>query len=558
MSGNSIPDANIPMAWALNDSGIPIAVAVDTYEMPIAVVVDPAPQNIQITELERINAQMAERAQAQERALQEEKIKQQKQQQELQKAQQQLIQVQKEQEIENQFNLTQMRLIDEYTNRISLAAEYRQLGNFDRAIQQYEMSIDSINRLRNEYKNKENSLQQLFGNHEYFKNDRYRSLVTPKSYSNYIFQSRLEIANCLISKGDLEQAYDALQNLRYTGDSHILEARIKECHDIIYKHAQKLISEVAKMSTRGNIQQIAKAQSLINDAEKLLKKINQTNDSNFLLQKVRLEWDSIRDHINRECHDLLNTKLELEHYEAAVQRARKVVAAYANHASLLDSQELSYQSDLVKMLPSFEQVAAQLKINDLRNTAEKCLSIGDIPRAYIAMHEIYNLAIQIKNPSYIEQNGLIYHHPQVYYWQLQNLESEVQKFKLRSKEQHNPIVEQIIVTALKKLSERTPNASLFENDLKELRATLSQTIQQEWYKFDHRPEPRDLINNIAEQIAANCEDIGFFKKWFNWSYATSCLKDTSKTLVAVKQQVCDYIPTIKPNHVVTKGNGPQI
>jgi tetratricopeptide (TPR) repeat protein len=577
MSGNNFtPDANIPMAWVLNDAGIPIAVAVepapqnrytDAYTvpyaipvaqpinnieapiaMPIAVPVEPTVQSIQINELERANIQMAERAQAQERALREEKIKQQKQQQELQKqqqdlkkAQQQLKDAQRIQELENQFNLTQMRLIEEYTSKINLAAEYRQLGNFDKAMQQFDLAIDSIKKLIDAYKNKEHSKGNWF-------------VATPLIYDTYIQQARLEIVNCLMSKGAFEQAYDTLSDLRYSSNSHILNAKMKECRDVIYKKAQDLISEVRNMPTRGNAQQIATAQHLLKNAEQLLTKIGQATDSDLGTQKMRVEWDSVRDRINGDCRELLTTTFTLEYYETAAQRARGVVAEYAYYVNLLDSQELVYQAEIVNMLPGLEQVATQLRIDALTKKIEEYFSLGDIPSAYVVMHEIYNLALQIKNPHHLEHKGLIYQHPQSYYLHLQNLESEVQQFRLRAKQKHSAIVDKIIEATLSKLSEKTPNASLLEKDLKDLRNKLSSLIQDKWCQFDRRPTPNDLINNVAEQIASGCGPIGFFKKWYHWTYATSCLNDTHKTLAAIEQQICGYVATTNPEIVMSLNN----
>jgi tetratricopeptide (TPR) repeat protein len=573
MSGNNLtPDADLPRAWVLNDEGIPIAVAVepppqhsytdtftvpyaipvaqpiDSYEIPVAVPVAPTVQSPQTTELERANIRIAEQARAQERALREEKIKQekqqqelQKQQQELQKAQQQLKEAQRIQELENQFNLKQMQLIEEYTSKVNLAAEYRQLGNLDKAIQQYELAIHSIKKLIDAYHNKEYSKGSWF-------------VSTPSNYSNYIQQANLEIVNCLISKDAFEQAYDILDSLRSSSNKHIIDAKIKECRDVIFKKAQELISEVQNMPTRGNPQQITTAQNLLNNAQKLLVKIGLPKDSNFVMQKTRIEWDSMRDRINADCHDLLTTTFTLEYYETAAQRARAVVAEYAHYADLLDSQELVYQADIVKMLPHFEQVAAQLRINSKIKEIEIHFSVGDIPAAYLVMQEIYNLALQIKNVHHLEQRGLIYHHPESYYMHLQNLESEVQQFKIRAKEKHSAIVDKIIEVTLNKISATTPKASLLEKDLEALRNKLSSVIQDKWCQFDLRPEPRDLINNIAEQIAAECSTIGIFKKWYYWTYATNCLNDAPKTLAAVEQKICSYIARTNPEIVMSLNN----
>ncbi len=523
---------NIPIAWPVNsDDNIPVALPVNEFEtaLPIAVPVDNSIQERQIAELERANIQMADKLQAQQIQIQREQAKQ-------QEAQQKLQQVQKEKELENQFNLTQMRLIEEYTNRINLALEYRAIGNFDRAIQQYQLSLDSMNQLR----------------------DAKRALgfgVMPEFYYNYTYQSHLAIANCLIEKGNLIAAYDALYAITPPDDNrYLLEARRKECHDLIYKHAQKIIADVKSMPTRGNPQQIYAAKELLKDAKSFLTRINKSADNNFLTQQEKLEWDTIRDRTNKECQDLLNSCFDLDDYATVAPRARSVVESYANYSKLLDFHERGYQEDIANLLPRLEQVAAQLKINDLRPTVETCLASGDILGACLTMHQIYNLALEIKNPSYIQQKGLIYQNPQSYYLQLQNLEVEAQQFKFRANEKHNSIVDKIIEVVLNKLSVRTSNASLFEKDLKELRAALSFTIKNNWNKFDHRPIPLDLINNIAEKIFMDCEDIGTFKRWYNWSNATSCLKNAPATLSAVKQQISDYAPIIPPEVVVNLNN----
>lgn len=553
-NSNSTPGADLPMAWAIDDFGIPIAVAVgsnpqeihteyaETPIVPIAILVEPTAQ---ITELERANIQMAEKAQAQERALKEEKIKQQKQQQELEQAQKKLQQAQQNLTIENEFNLKQMRSLEEYTSRMNLALEYRQLGNFDKAIQQYNLSINSIEKLCTTYKNKEYAKGNLF-------------VTVPDNYNNYILQSRFEIANCLIYKGELEQAYDSLASISRTGtNSYAIETRQRECRDLIYTRAQKLIAEVVTMSTRGNPSQVAAAKNLLQNAQKLLIKISQGNDSNLVTQIARVEWDAIRDQINQECRRLLTTSVELNtnNYYNLVNIARGIIAKYSANATLLDSYELDCQTNIINMSHSFEHIAAQLKIIDLTSTAENYLCVGDIPGAYLVMHEIYNLAVQIKNPYYLQQKGLIYQNPQNYYLQLQNLDSEVQQFKLRSSQKHQLIVDKIIETVLRKLVAKTTNASLLEKDLNDLRDTLSSIIQEKWHKFDRRSDPIDLINIIAEKIVSNCDNIGIFKKWYHWSYATSCLKDPNKILVAVKQQVCDYVPTMSPDVVININNG---
>jgi len=591
-ANNTTPNTDLPTAWALDDFGIPIAVEVEPspqdipyaiiiepmampiaipieppIAMPIAIPVEPNAQiNAQINELERTNnILMAERSQAQERAQKEEKIKQQKQQQELEKAQQKLEEArekqqkelekgqqklkeaqqklkeaQRNQDIESQFNLTQTRLFAEYHSRISLAAECQRLGLFDKAIQQYNLSIDSMEKLCTAYNNKEYDKGRFW-------------FTVPETYHDSILQSRLAIVNCLMDSGELELAYDSIASLPRTGNtSRAIEMQQTKCRDDIYKKAQKLIYEVSTMSTRNNPQQMAAAKKLLQNAEKLLIKISQGKDSNLVTQLARIEWDAIRDQVNQQCRHLLKTNVELNSssYSNVVNTAREIIIKYSSNAKLLDYYELDCQTNILNMLPSLEQVAAQLKINDLTPTLGKCLSTGDIPNAYLVMHEIYNLAIQIKNPHYIEQKGLIYHDPQNYYLRLQNLESELQQFKLRAKQQHSTIVDQIIAVTLKKLGEKTKDASLLEKDLKDLRNTLDSIVQEKWHKFDRRSVPLDLVNTIAEKIVSDCDDIGIFKKWYHWSYATSCLKDTNKTLATIKLQVCEYVPTTNPDFVV--------
>lgn len=565
-SNNFPPNADIPVAIPVNEipvaipvgipvqEHIPVAVPVQE-EIPIAVPIDERAREAEIRNLQDRNQQMADKAKRLEEKLRAEKRKQEEQQRKLQQTQDKLKQQQRadaaleetnrelrwarqQQLLEAEFSLEQTRLLNEYVNRINLASEYRVIGNFDKAIQEYNVAIHNVQKLISAYKDKE------FHKGNYF-------ATIPANYNNSIQSAQLEIANCLISKGQLEHAYDHLAKIPRGGsNSYVIDAKASECRNLIAQKAQSLIARASMLHAYADPVQMAEALSMLDEAQRLQRKISQTEDKNCLKLKATFEWALKRNNVNKECLDFLGTKHVLSEYGNALKQCKAIIAEYDKHSTVLSSDDLTYRAKMQNVLPMYEQVDAQLKINASLTNYEQYLLAGDLVRAHSEMAAIHSLSRRITNPAYIRQVGLNYTSADNYYRQLKSIEADAQQFKERANLQHSGIVELILKAALTKISTKTPNASLLEKDVSELRAALATNVKENWHKFDRRSEPQDLISAIATTIARNTEDIGVLKKWYHWSYATSTLNDRSKTLDAIKAQISAYVPVMLPEAAI--------
>lgn len=437
------------------------------------------------------------------------------------------------------FHLQQAHLLEKYITKINLASDYRSIGNYNKAIQEYESSIAIINELIGAYKNAERAKGVFFAN-------------VPATYENYILQMHLEIASCLVNKGDLEQAYDYLSTqsaLVVRPDA--IKARQREYRNLIIKHVNNITTLASNISDKEEESKLNEALKLLNTAEKLLIKISEPIDKNLSTQKLRIEWLLERKKINNDAYYLLNTQINLKEYNEMTTRIKELIALYTKFTPFLNFQELTNKTKLSSILPSFEQVSAQLQIDELMPKVNNLLFIGDILNAHALMKEVCTLEMKITNPELIVQKELIYHQPEYYYNKLDELANEVSNFEARANQQHGSIVDLIMNKALEKISSESKKATFLEKDQTALIDTLNVAVKDNWFKFDRRAEPINLIEKIADLIEENSNDTSTYERWRYWSYATTSLKQES-AFAAIKAHINDYIPESLPESALDK------
>lgn len=439
------------------------------------------------------------------------------------------------------LHLQQTQLLEKYITKINLASDYRSIGNYNKAIQEYESSIAIIHELIGAYKNAERAKGVFFPN-------------VPATYENYILQMHLEIASCLVNKGDLEHAYDYLSTQSALGvRPEAIKARQKEYRNLISKHANNIIARANNISDTEEEVKLNEILKSLNTAEKLLIKISEPIDKNLFTQKLRIEWLLERKKTNNDAYYLLNTQINLKDYNEMTTRIQEIIALYTKFAPFLNFQELTKKTKLSSILPSFEQVSAQLKIDELMPKVNTHLLLGDILNAHALMKEVCTLEMKIINPELVGQKGLVYHQPEYYYNKLNELANEANNFKERADLQHSSIVDLIMNKALEKISNEHKKATFLEKDQTALRDTLTVAIKENWYKFDRRATPINFIEKIADLITANSHDTSTYERWRYWSYATTSLNQES-TFTAIKEQINTYVPATSPEPMTVKSN----
>ncbi len=522
MFNNRVPNAEIPLARPIEEE-IPVAHVISENGMPSAEAIDKNAQNTHVLHME-------ENKQKSIKAVQDVE-------EQLTNIQQKPKKADKSLQTETDFELQQSRLLNEYVKKINLAVQYKAKANYMKAIQEYNNSITCIEQLISICKSKE------------FQRDNYVYSV-PDAYSSKIHSSRLEIANCMMANGQLTQAYDYLaklprhQNITY---SIAIDTKISECRKLISERAQKLTAMANSMLAFCDPAYDQEAISALNEVQRLQRKIGNALDASFLKLQATFEWRLKRGTINAECALLLNRNLVLSDYTLAAKKARDLMREYQNFDNVLFTEDRIYLGRLKGVMPALEQVEAQLKINALILEFEQDLQDNDLVSAHAKMSSIYALSKRITDPKHLTQLGLNYTCPETYRKQLRSLEVNVQEYKQRAEQQHSLIVEKIINLVLQKLQLKIKDASLLEQDLTELRVLLTKEVKRHWYKFDSRPEPSEFMSDLVATINSHIVDIGVFKRWYNWTYATSTFADRSKALDVVVKQIHAYIPSVLPD-----------